>query len=91
MSGGAITAWARKGQNVTLRDYQVVEGYTAHMLRSRVVKAMRDGWRPIGGVAMMYDGKVSRYAQAMVKDEEDQSVLDRPIIDYAEQFNERGK
>jgi hypothetical protein len=49
-------------------DYQIVSGLTKNELEELVQQQIKDGWQPIGGVAIAAEvGDVSEFWQAMVK------------------------
>jgi hypothetical protein len=54
-----------------LSDYCVIVGQDTDVLEQMVRSAMESGWELSGGVSVWNDGDRTRYAQAMVKHEEE--------------------
>jgi hypothetical protein len=48
-------------------NYQIVRGYNMRELEESVAMLIQDGWKPIGGIAVMRDPRTA-FLQAMVKD-----------------------
>ena len=48
-------------------SYKIVRGNTCIDLELTVEAMLRDGWKPLGGIA--FDDSLGRYMQAMIKDE----------------------
>ena len=47
--------------------YKVIESYDKDRLEKEVMKAIQDGWKPLGGISisMIVNNRETRYAQAV--------------------------
>jgi hypothetical protein len=51
-----------------IEDYQIVSGLTKNKLEELVRQQIKDGWEPIGGVAIAAEvGDFCEFWQAMIK------------------------
>ena len=48
--------------------YRIVVDEDVYHLQLRVNESIRDGWKPIGGISSLVQGRYREYAQAMIKD-----------------------
>ena len=64
-------------EEIVIMEYTVIKGYELERLIDDVNKAIREGWRPQGGICAYYDRDISkiseqppweRFAQAMLKE-----------------------
>ena len=56
-------------------DYCIVANVSVDIVDQEVKKGLKDGWQPIGGVAMVERGAQVQFAQAVVKYEESAPVV----------------
>ena len=47
--------------------YRIVVDEDVYHLQLRVNESIRDGWKPIGGISSLVQGRYREYAQAMIK------------------------
>jgi len=54
----------------TIVDYQIAFSSSLSELESAVKRLLKSGWQPLGGIAQDYVEGMSRYAQVMVRHED---------------------
>ena len=59
-----------EGEILNEQEYIIIVAHDVSELESRVNKWIKQGYRPIGGVCISYEGAAGDMAQAMVRNEE---------------------
>ena len=66
-----ITGYYAIGK-IRVMEYKIVSSHRLFEVEQEVRALIREGWRPIGGIAIAHNSGILHYAQAMIREQTDE-------------------